>query len=113
MQVLIVGPPLTAGDAAMVHQVLTGHESHRTGALRPGTPPKPPGFAQSATPTPALPESLPTCLHRRSIAIMAPAIGQPAPAFTGTAVVDGEFKKISLSDFKGKYLVFFFYPLGE
>jgi peroxiredoxin (alkyl hydroperoxide reductase subunit C) len=26
-------------------------------------------------------------------------------------VVNGDFKKISLSDFKGKYLVFFFYPL--
>jgi len=38
-------------------------------------------------------------------------IGKPAPAWTGTAVVDGDFKKISLSDFKGKYLVFFFYPL--
>ena len=35
---------------------------------------------------------------------------KPAPEFTGTAVVDGEFKQISLSDYKGKYLVFFFYP---
>jgi len=39
------------------------------------------------------------------------AIGKPAPAFTAEAVVDGEFKKVSLSDYKGKYLVFFFYPL--
>jgi peroxiredoxin (alkyl hydroperoxide reductase subunit C) len=38
-------------------------------------------------------------------------IGKQAPEFTGTAVVNGDFKKISLSDFKGKYLVFFFYPL--
>jgi len=35
----------------------------------------------------------------------------PAPAFKGTAVVNGEFKTISLDDYKGKYLVFFFYPL--
>ena len=34
-----------------------------------------------------------------------------APDFKGTAVVKGEFKEISLGDFKGKYLVFFFYPL--
>lgn len=34
-----------------------------------------------------------------------------APAFTATAVVKGEFKDISLSDFKGKYVVLFFYPL--
>ncbi|XP_050294517.1 peroxiredoxin-like isoform X1 [Anthonomus grandis grandis] len=36
---------------------------------------------------------------------------QPAPVFKGTAVVNGEFKDISLEDYKGKYVVFFFYPL--
>jgi len=36
---------------------------------------------------------------------------KPAPAFKGTAVVNGQFKEISLSDYKGKYVVFFFYPL--
>jgi len=34
-----------------------------------------------------------------------------APQFSGTAVVKGEFKEISLSDYKGKYVVLFFYPL--
>ncbi|CAD8204092.1 unnamed protein product [Paramecium octaurelia] len=38
-------------------------------------------------------------------------IRKPAPAFTATAYVNGSFKKVSLSDFKGKYLVLFFYPL--
>ena len=38
-------------------------------------------------------------------------ITQPAPDFSGPAVVNGEFKDISLDDYKGKYLVFFFYPL--
>jgi alkyl hydroperoxide reductase subunit AhpC len=38
-------------------------------------------------------------------------IQKPAPAFKGTAVVNGQFKEISLSDYKGKYVVFFFYPL--
>lgn len=38
-------------------------------------------------------------------------IGKKAPKWEGTAVVDGDFKEIKLSDFKGKYLVFFFYPL--
>merc|ERR1719315_545883 len=42
---------------------------------------------------------------------VAPAITAPAPQFTGTAVVGGQFKQISLSDYKGKYVVFFFYPL--
>ncbi len=40
-----------------------------------------------------------------------PQIGKPAPAFKGTAVVDGQFKEISLADFKGKYVVLFFYPM--
>ncbi|XP_003701377.1 peroxiredoxin 2 isoform X2 [Megachile rotundata] len=40
-----------------------------------------------------------------------PAIQKPAPAFRGTAVVNGQFKDISLSDYKGKYVVLFFYPL--
>lgn len=38
-------------------------------------------------------------------------IRKPAPAFTADAVVDGEFKTVSLSDYKGKYVVLFFYPL--
>ncbi|XP_029926847.1 thioredoxin-dependent peroxide reductase, mitochondrial [Myripristis murdjan] len=46
-----------------------------------------------------------------SAARWAPAVTQPAPAFKGTAVHNGEFKEVSLSDFKGKYLVLFFYPL--
>ncbi|XP_044529614.1 thioredoxin-dependent peroxide reductase, mitochondrial-like isoform X2 [Gracilinanus agilis] len=40
-----------------------------------------------------------------------PAVTQHAPHFKGTAVVNGEFREISLDDFKGKYLVLFFYPL--
>ncbi|MBN3318144.1 TDX protein, partial [Atractosteus spatula] len=38
-------------------------------------------------------------------------IGKPAPHFQATAVVDGQFKEIKLSDYRGKYVVFFFYPL--
>ncbi|XP_035727916.1 peroxiredoxin 1-like [Vespa mandarinia] len=40
-----------------------------------------------------------------------PAIQKPAPAFRGTAVVNGQFKEISLSDYEGQYVVLFFYPL--
>lgn len=39
------------------------------------------------------------------------ALEQPAPKFKGTAVVNGDFKDISLDSFKGKYVVLFFYPL--
>jgi peroxiredoxin (alkyl hydroperoxide reductase subunit C) len=39
-------------------------------------------------------------------------IGHPAPQFTAQAVVEGgNFKTISLSDYKGKWTVLFFYPL--
>ena len=38
-------------------------------------------------------------------------IQQPAPNFKGVAVVENDFKEIELSDYKGKYLVLFFYPL--
>jgi len=38
-------------------------------------------------------------------------VGQKAPEFSAEAVVGGQFKKVSLSDYKGKYVVLFFYPL--
>lgn len=40
-----------------------------------------------------------------------PQIGKPAPVFQGTAVVNGQFKEISLSQYKGKYVIIFFYPM--
>ncbi|MEM0980063.1 MAG: peroxiredoxin [Cyanobacteria bacterium P01_H01_bin.58] len=39
-------------------------------------------------------------------------VGQSAPDFTATAVLDQEFKTIKLSDYRGKYIVLFFYPLN-
>jgi len=38
-------------------------------------------------------------------------VQKPAPNFQGTAVVNNDFKEIKLADYKGKYLVLFFYPL--
>ena len=38
-------------------------------------------------------------------------VGQSAPDFMATAVVDQEFKTIKLSDYRGQYVVLFFYPL--
>nr|WP_238718397.1 peroxiredoxin [Petrachloros mirabilis] len=38
-------------------------------------------------------------------------VGQQAPNFTATAVVDQEFKQIQLTDYRGKYVILFFYPL--
>ena len=38
-------------------------------------------------------------------------VQKPAPDFKADAVVNGAFETISLSDYKGKYVVLFFYPL--
>ncbi|AFY62575.1 peroxiredoxin [Synechococcus sp. PCC 6312] len=38
-------------------------------------------------------------------------VGQLAPDFNATAVFDQEFKDVKLSDYRGKYVVLFFYPL--
>jgi len=38
-------------------------------------------------------------------------VGQAAPDFTAEAVFGQEFKSIKLSDYRGKYVVLFFYPL--
>ncbi|XP_057703937.1 thioredoxin-dependent peroxide reductase, mitochondrial [Corythoichthys intestinalis] len=65
------------------------------------------GAAERIVPVPALQKaSLSTSACR-----LIPAVTQPAPAFKATAVHNGEFKEMSLADFKGKYLVLFFYPL--
>ncbi|MDH5718474.1 MAG: peroxiredoxin [Spirochaetia bacterium] len=38
-------------------------------------------------------------------------VGQKAPGFSADAVIGKKFQKINLSDYKGKYVVLFFYPL--
>ena len=40
-----------------------------------------------------------------------PLVGNPAPDFTAEAVHDQEFVDVKLSDYRGKYVVLFFYPL--
>jgi len=42
---------------------------------------------------------------------MSAQVQSVAPDFKGDAVVNKQFKEISLADFKGKWLVLFFYPL--
>jgi alkyl hydroperoxide reductase subunit AhpC len=38
-------------------------------------------------------------------------ISKQAPAFTADAAVKGQIKKLSLSDYKGKWVILIFYPL--
>jgi len=39
-------------------------------------------------------------------------ISKTTPYFEGTAVVNGQMKELKVTDYRGKYLVFFFYPLA-
>lgn len=38
-------------------------------------------------------------------------VQKPAPSFEADAVIGNDFKRIKLSDYKGKWLALFFYPL--
>lgn len=54
---------------------------------------------------------IPKVLLRNVIMSECLRVGQTAPDFTATAVIDQEFKTIKLSDYRGQYTVLFFYPL--
>lgn len=42
---------------------------------------------------------------------MATLVGKPAPKFKTQALVRGEIREVSLDDYKGKWVLLFFYPL--
>ena len=52
------------------------------------------------------------CVTKQAIVYPPPRVAVQAPAadFTTGAVVDGEIKSLTLSDYKGKWVVLFFYP---
>ena len=41
---------------------------------------------------------------------MTAQVGKPAPDFEATAFVEGGFRNVKLSDYKGKWIVLCFYP---
>lgn len=45
-------------------------------------------------------------------AVTAARVGKPAPNFEALALVQGDFKKIKLTDYEGKWVVLYFY-LGD
>jgi len=50
-------------------------------------------------------------VNRNTVAMATPLVGSEAPDFTAEAVYDQEFMTCKLSDYRGKYVVLFFYPL--
>ncbi|KAI9159281.1 cTPxI [Blastocladiella emersonii ATCC 22665] len=73
-------------------------------------------FARAATVAPAFraAASVPAMAARFSTSAVArhhAQIQKPAPHFEATAVVNGQFKTVKLSDYLGKYVTLVFYPL--
>jgi hypothetical protein len=50
-----------------------------------------------------------TQIQREETRMMA-KVGKPAPDFEANAFVEGGFKNVKLSDYKGKWVVLCFYP---
>jgi len=47
---------------------------------------------------------------KQEVKKMSVRVGQPAPDFEASAFIDGGFKNIKLSDYKGQWVVVCFYP---
>jgi len=51
-----------------------------------------------------------TVTVKKEVSMVQARVGKPAPDFELSAFVDGGFKNIRLSDYKGKWIVICFYP---
>ncbi len=51
-----------------------------------------------------------TSLDYQEVPKMIARVGKPAPDFEANAFVEGGFKPVKLSDYKGKWVVLCFYP---
>ncbi len=48
--------------------------------------------------------------NQKEVISMIAKVGKPAPDFEASAFINGGFKNITLSEFKGKWVVLCFYP---
>ena len=53
--------------------------------------------------------SQPAQIQKEGLKMIA-QVGKPAPDFEASAYIDGGFKNIKLSDYKGKWVALCFYP---
>jgi peroxiredoxin (alkyl hydroperoxide reductase subunit C) len=51
-----------------------------------------------------------TASTQREVDMVTAKVGKPAPDFEANAFVEGGFKSITLSEFKGQWVVLCFYP---
>jgi len=52
----------------------------------------------------------PQPVQKKEESKMLAKVGKPAPDFEATAYLNGGFKNVKLSDYKGKWIVICFYP---
>jgi hypothetical protein len=52
----------------------------------------------------------PKAEERKEVAMSQARVGREAPDFEATAFVDGGFRNVQLSEFRGKWVVLCFYP---
>jgi hypothetical protein len=56
-------------------------------------------------------EGTPTTTQiQKEVPKMIARVGKPAPDFEASAYIDGGFKNVKLSDYKGKWVALCFYP---
>ena len=55
-------------------------------------------------------EAVKTTNKEELVKVMTVQVGKPAPDFEASAYVDGGFKTVKLSDYKGKWTVLCVYP---
>ncbi|CAI9594118.1 unnamed protein product, partial [Staurois parvus] len=107
----VVPPPLSYSSSSSIRPL------SRVMVLKTRSSPGPAGLTrtESVTSTPGgqvYPgEATRVPVSDHSLHLSKAKISKPAPYWEGTAVINGEFKELKLTDYKGKYLVFFFYPL--
>jgi peroxiredoxin (alkyl hydroperoxide reductase subunit C) len=63
------------------------------------------GVLKPAAPAPAAPEG-----SGKEEPRMMPMVGRSAPDFEAAAYVDGGFRNVKLSDYRGKWVTLCFYP---
>jgi hypothetical protein len=59
--------------------------------------------------TPEPDDAQPSALSRQEVKMLA-RVGKEAPDFEATAYLDGGFKNVKLSDYRGQWVVVCFYP---
>jgi fructose-1,6-bisphosphatase I len=100
--------PIFLGSREDVEDIERIYAKYGKDGLFPNTAPvAPPSSRDLAPPANASPAPQSDCKIVSKVA----HVQCPAPAWEATAVVNGQFKKIKLSDYAGRYLVMVFYPL--